>query len=95
MSGQNFIPNKALISMRNQFLECKQQLKHMKYLYKNECVNNSKFRQVFRSVTDENIQLKKKITELETSNKTHISPTSKPLKRKRKKWHEITSEQTK
>ena len=65
MTGINYVPNKVLTEMREQFLNCKKKLKHIQTLYSNECVNSTKLKHSLCKAIEEKHKLLNKAEQLQ------------------------------
>ena len=67
MSGINYIHDKALTKMREDFLECNRKFKHIKHLYSLECANSSKLEKKLKSVMHHKELMAREIFDLKKS----------------------------
>ena len=95
MSGINYIHDKALTKMREDFLECNRKFKHIKHLYSLECANSSKLEKKLKSVMHHKELMAREIFDLKTIAEKKKHFTSNTTKRHRKQWQEISCDRTK
>ena len=82
--------------LRNEYLICKQELKHYKYLFRNECLKTKSLHRNLTQITKESNVNQLKVQELRRKLKNVNDLYDKlPLTRKRKSWSKIKSDQTK